>query len=107
MKEAKPIHLAYWLFWIAPTLLYLVGLLGHWPLWLETTLDWIGFPWSLVTNSLSVRIETAIGFGFLSFFIQLALFIAIPAILDYFLILLPLIKLYRRLRERDSNASHS
>jgi hypothetical protein len=104
VKEAKRIQIVYWCFWIAPTYLYLIGLLGHWPLWLEKALDWIGFPWSLVTVPLSVRIETAIGFGLLSFFAQLVLFIAVPAILDYFLVFIPLTYLIGRLRTKDSNA---
>jgi len=101
-KTAKTI---YWSFWSLPLLLYLVGLIGHWPEWIERLLLWSGFPWSLATLDISVRLETIWQFGWAVFFAQIGLFVVAPAILDYFLFFSPLLKLWQRRQGRERKPS--
>lgn len=93
----------YWSFWAIPLLLFIAGLIGHWPGWIERSLIWVGFPWSLVTFDISVHIETAWHFGWVVFFTQIGLFVVVPAVLDYFLFFSPLLKLWQRRHVGERN----
>lgn len=107
MQNHRTAQKVYWCFWALSPFLFLVGLIGHWPSWSENILEWIGFPWSLITIPLSIRIETALHFGITSLVSSIVLILAIPATLDYFLIFLPLLKLYDRAKSKGSNAISS
>lgn len=96
MIRPSTLKAIYWSFWGVPLLLYLLGLIGHWPGWIEKSLMGISFPWSLATMDLSNRLETSIGFGWISFFAQIGLFVLLPATLDYFLVVRPLLKRWER-----------
>ena len=94
--RAKVLLGLYGSFWAATLLVYLVGVIGHWPAWAETFLVAVGCPWSLVTFDAALRLEGAWGFGWATFLSQIALFVLLPAVLDFALILGPLVWLWRR-----------
>jgi len=98
MLKPSTVKALYWSFWVFPLILYLLGLVGHWPVWMENLLLWISYPWSLATLDISLRIENVLGFGWLCFLAQLGLFILIPAVLDYILVITPVLWLWQRRR---------
>ena len=104
MTKLRTAKKVYWSIWAISPFLFLLGLVGHWPAWIENLLDWMGYPWSLVTLPLSVRIETKLHFGLISFVSSIVLTLVVPAILDYFLVFLPLLKVYDRAKSKGSDA---
>jgi len=84
--RAKVVKTTFWSLSASLLLLYLLGLIGHWPGWCENALQFVGFPWSLLTFDISLWLEVRLGFGWICFASQTTLFSILPAALDSMLV---------------------